>query len=307
VNLDHLRIAPAQGELPTAAQHNGLLDQLLRNRFAGFLPDEDKTLRRRHPWKVRVARFTERPGAAFNPDTTWRVDVACGTLNDGLALIPYLREGDPRGWQMPAGFVHPDLAAPSSPWIDRDGCDDLDDPPFLVARELQDFVRIEDRARRGIEDGAFCSAADWELELYRAHVILSATPLVINTVPNLPPPALKRVRLYVSRSLPTAVIAEAGIAFELATLYLLRDPRDPANAQLRPRQRETWPIWTDIVRPGADLPGLIGALGVGAVQTGVGDNFTGDVGGLTDLIADLNAGRLEEILSGSATVEAWTV
>lgn len=307
MKLDRLRIPASQGDVPTAAQHNGLLAELLRNRIVGFIPDEDESFSFRHPWKVRVSRFEERSGSSLDVEKTWRVDVACGTLNDEPPRIPYRREKDPRGWTMPADYVAPDLAAPGSAWIDRDVCDDLDDPPFLVVRELQDFTRIEDDARLAVEGGAFCSAADWELDLYRAHVVLSATPLVINTALNLPPPSLKRVRLYVTRSLPAAVIANAGVAFELATLYLLHDPRDAASSQLRPRQRETWPLWTEIVRPGADLPAVIAGTGTTAPQTGVGDLFTGGVGGLTDLNAELAAGRLEEILAGAATVEAWTV
>lgn len=292
MSLEKYRIPPGQGPFPTAEQHNGVLDHLLRNLIVGFVEEVRDPVRFRHKWKVSVEPLGEREGSTLDPEKTWRVNIVDGVMNDALPTIPYRRKGDPRGWTVPDGYVT-DPPTSSSAWIDRDVIDDLDDPPFLVLRETQDFRQIGDDQRRRIEDGAFCSAEDWERELWRAHVVLSATALTINTSPGLPPPSLKRLRLYATALLPATVLAPAGIAFELATLYLLRDPNGVEPSELKPRQREYWPIWTEIVQPAAALTDLIGGLGDGQ-------------GGLNDLIADQEAGRIAETLEGTASVEAWT-
>lgn len=292
MSLEGYRLQPDEGPIPTAAQHNGVLDHLARNLIVGVIGEQTESSNFSHPWKVKVQPFEKREGSTLDPAANWRIDLRAGTMNDTLPVIPFRRQNDPRGWQPPSGYVDP--APSNSPWIDRDVLDDLDDPPFLVARETRDFTRIADKDRIKVESGAFCGADDWERELWRAHVLLSATPHVINIGPDLPSPKLNRLRLYLVPTLPTTTIAPAGVAFELATLYLLRDPDGRDASELRVRQREHWPIWAEIIQPVSDLAAVIGNLRDGQ-------------GGLNDLIAQLNAGRIEETIADTATVEAWTV
>lgn len=300
VSLDRLRI-PATQPLPTAEQRKELHMHLLRNRLLspGFtVPDP---ARFRHPFRVRVRRFQPPEGgrAAFTADNAWEISIRSGAILDQLPSILYRREGDPRGWDLPKDYVESEPV--NSPWVERDLLDDPSNPPILVVRDPDeaaakspDFTRIADKDRLAIEGGAFCSEADWGLELWRAHVVLTARPFRQSWQSvSLPAPRLNRFRLYTLRSRPS-ISAAAGATFELATLYLLRDPQSPASARLKVRQHEWWGLWTTIVQPAGGLPALIGGLADGQ-------------GGINDLLAQLASAEIEETLSAAATIEAWTV
>lgn len=273
MSLRHLLIKPGKGPFPTAAQHNGVRDHLLHNRLLGPVPNILPAKPYPHPWQVTVARFEPTATSTLAADSTWSVKVVAGTIMDRIASIPYLRKNDPRGWVPPDGYVEPVTidtqagTAPNSTWLDRDALDDPDAPPFLVLRDpaqgaktAPDLTLIPDAQRNGLEGGAFTGAADWALELWRAHVILSATPFMASSFKlTLPPPSLVRYRLYTVAALPLPTVGvAAGGSIELATLYLLRDPKVPATAEIRVREREFFSLWSQVVEPGSDLAGLFG-------------------------------------------------
>jgi hypothetical protein len=305
MRLNELRIAEDAPPVPTAAQHNGVLDYLLAQRLCGLIVDPGSSRPFAHPWRVTARRW-EAPASGrspLDPDFTWRVDVAAGTVNDQLASILYARAGDPRGWVLPSDYV--EVAAPDPRWVERDPLDDLENPPCLVLRDppilgavtgdAGDFTRIEDAVRPSLEAGAFCGEDDWALELWRAHVILSASPLRATIfAAELPPPRLVRYRLYTTPKRPTPIFAaRAGGWLELATVYLLRDPDAPEDAQIRIRQREWWNLWAVISQPGAEL---VNIFDTAARDLPVPDFFT-----------DILRGELQDVLAGASTVHFWSV
>lgn len=303
---DLLRIPPDRGPYPTAAQHNGLLDVFRREILLGSVFTAGDAKAFPHPWQVRAARFEPRPAATLDPAVTWAFTVAPARINDLAPSMLYRRTGDPRGWVPPPGFTEPfpDLA---SPWLEREADDDPDDPPHLylldppaspdpnAIPDTLSFTRIPDERRPGLEAGAFCGASDWEMELWRAHVILTATPLRAERfAAELPAPRLRRYRLQALRALPSARWAgTAGGWLEVATIYLLRPPGDPAGAELRIKQRVWWDLWAVIVQPGKELIGILDSVGTFDPTAG--------------LLLDLYRAETENTLSDVAHTEFWTV
>ena len=306
MSLNHLKIPVAQGNRPSALQHNGLVKALLRSRMLGVIPRFGAPTPYPHCWRVTADRFEATKTSKLDPKTTWRLDVTAGTVNDGLAAIPYLRDQDPRGWVQPPDYTAASTSSSNlTAWIDRDSLDDLDNPPFLVIRDpsvnatsSNEWTYIPDNLRPHLEGGAFCGADDWKLELWRAHVLLSAVPLKTYWLAGaLTPPALKRYRLYTAGVKPgISFAAQSGGWLEIATLYLLRDPKakDPiATGEIRVRQRVFWPLWVTIVQPG-------GAL-LDATQTSLqGIDY------LTGLFTAPSEAGLISTLQSSASVEWWT-
>lgn len=304
MNLDDLLIKPGSSPFPTAAQNNGLVRALERERLLGIIAQLGDPPAFPHPWKVRASRFEPPAGSPLKPGKAWRVDIAAGTINDTLPTLLYLRKDDPRGWKAPDDYLtlQPGEKGYDSRWIERDLLDDPADPPCLVLNDPDpkippDFTKVSDTLRNTIEAGAFTGEDTWELELWRAHVILSATPFRAAIFDgSLPPPRLAKYRLYSTPARPAATVgAQAGGWVELATLYLLRDPDAPDDAQLLVRQREFWPLWSQVVQPGTDILDPFGPDG------------TGLFGGLDDLLFEIAQEEIEEILADAATVEFWTV
>ena len=300
MNLERLLIKPGESPIPSAAAQNAILDALLRNRLLGVIEETGPTPTFPHPWTVTTQRFEAPPSgtATLNPDNTWAIFVAAGTVNDTVPSIVYARQGDPRGW-VPGNYVAPKVGDPNYDprWIDRDATDDPDDPPFLAVRDpvlgqttATDWTYITDDARISIEQGAFCGAADWELELWRSHVIVTGAPLMATFFDaSLPPPRLAKYRLSATALLPTATYgAGAGGWQEIATLYLLRDPNDASSAEIRVRPRQFWPLWAVISQPGGALVSLVDAAGGG-------------------IFGGLVSGQLQDVLQGAQTVQWWTV
>ena len=263
MSLDALRLKPGDGPLPTAEKQNAILAHLLRQRIANVLADFDEPQTFPHPWRVRAQRFEPPAASTIAPEAAWRIDIAAGAINDTAPVILYHREKDPRGWQKPADYSErstPD-SRPST-FLERDLLDDPEDPPCLVAFDPPsgDFEQIPDERRITIERGAFCSAEAWELELWRSHVVLTADPGQSRLFDiTLPPPKLARYRFSISAKQPPPNVggfARAGGTFVLAKLYLLRDPGSPADAVLRVKQEEFWPLWAAIAQPGRDLPAI---------------------------------------------------
>jgi hypothetical protein len=150
-------------------------------------------------------------------------------------------------------------------------------------------VQVPDWQRILLENGAFCSAEDWDVELWRASVLLTASPIQASFfAAQLPPPRLAKSRLYTSGALPAPNYgASAGGFVELATLYLLRDPKDPlGTAGIQVRQREFYGFWATILQPGGDL--------ITDLQTAGG--------GFVNLLAN----ELQNTLQGAASTEIWT-
>lgn len=301
--MNSLKIAVGKGEAPTAAQHNGLLDFLRRQQLLSSIDSVGVARSFPHPFRVRVSRFEARDLATLNPASTWRIDVSEGAINDQVPTILYARAGDPRGWVPPDDYVmlKPGEAGYDSRWVERDLLDDLDDPPCLVVLDpgaitpVADFERVSDEQRPSVEGGAFCGAAEWEMELWRSHVVLSVSPIRASYfAAELPPPRLARYRLFTSARLPLPTYgASAGGWVELATLYFLRRPDEPENAEVHVRQKEWWALWSSIIQPGAELISIFdyAAQGVFAPP------------GFTDILR----GQLQDDLAGAATVEFWTV
>lgn len=310
MSLDNLLIRPGEPHAPTAEKQNALLRHLLANRFSGVVDALRPPRGMPHPWRVTASQISEpRDGMSLPLERTWRIDVSAGSINGMLPMIPFRRTGDKRGWNMPAGYATED----EDGWIDRDALDDLSDPPFLAvvapppgATKTEDMQLVPDAER----PDAFRGEVEWELELWKAHVILSATPLRSEVLSaSLPPPRLVRYRIYTSRQLPGPTFgARNGGWFELATLYFLRDPAAPELAELLVRQREFWPLWAVIVQPGADIPATVRFDPLNAV-TGLplADAFVlaGNTAG--QAIADAALQQIEATLEGASTVEAWTV
>lgn len=303
--MNSLKI-PVGRNVPTADQHNRLLDWLRRQQLLSSIDSIGAVRSFPHPWRVRASRFDGADLATLNPASTWRIDVAPGVINDQVPTILYARAGDPRGWVPPPDYVLPQPGELSydARWIERDLLDDPDDAPFLAISDPPvrnaetsegEWRFIPEHLRPGIEQGAFCGEADWELELWRAHVLLSAVPFRANYfAAQLPPPRIVRYRLFTTPRRPAPTYgASAGGWLELATLYLLRDPASPETAELKVRQREWWPLWASIVQPGRELVSLFDAAAQGVIAPP----------GFTDILR----GDLQDTLQGAMTAEFWTV
>lgn len=306
MSLAHLLIPEGGNPLPPAWKRQALLDHLLAQQLSGVVEDVGEAPPFPHPWQVRAARFTARPAATLDPAAAWALTVAPGCINDLAPSLLYRRTGDPRGWTPPAGYAEP-FPSPGSPWIEREADDDAHDPPHLYLTdppaspqplaipETLSFTRIADERRLALEAGAFCGASDWELELWRAHVILTATPIRAERfAAELPSPRLKRYRLQAVRALPSpGWSGTAGGWLELATIYLLRPPGDPASAELRIRQRVWWDLRAVIVQPGNELIGILDSAATFDPTAG--------------LLADLYRAETENTLADVAHTEFWTV
>lgn len=310
--LGKLLINPGENPVPTAEKQNGILDHLLKNRFAGVVDGLREPRRWPHPWRVIATRMDEaREGMTLPVGRTWRVDVRAGAINDVLPTILYKKTGDKRGWKLPTAYSP--APAASEPWIERDVLDDHEDPPFLAVVAPQnsgdkksDFRKVPDNER----PEAFMGAAEWELELWSAHVLLSASPIRSESLSaSFPPPRLARYRIYTSRQKPAATFgAKSGGWFELATLYFLRDPAAPELSEMFVRQREFWPLWAVIVQPGSEIPDMVQYSPIPA-STGLpmADTFIAGYNAIDQIIADAALAQIENSLEAATSVEAWTV
>lgn len=308
MSLDRLLIPSGDPPVPPAWKQNELLKHLRRQRLLGLVASFGPVEKFPHPWQVTARRFEppENNLSTLDPDSTWSIFINAGVINDELVTMLYLRNQDPRGWVMPKDYVAPVIGdADYDPrWLERDSLDDPDDPPFMVISDPPptgrsstnaDFSQIADLARPGIERGAFCGEDSWELELWRAHVILSATPFRANSFnASLPPPRLVKFRFSVLPALPGASYgASSGGWLELATLYYLRDPEEPEDAQIVVRPQETWPLWTVIAQPGGDLVNILDSAASGSV--------------LPPGFAEVLEGELQDDLQGAARPLFWNV
>lgn len=320
MSLARLYVRP--GDRLSAARRDDLIRHLRRQMLTGvtFTPGQSRPFE--HPWRVTARRF-EAPAngrAKLDPEKTWRLDIHPGIINDELPTLLYRRENDPRGWTPGDDFAMPVKGDKDydPTFIERDLLDDLEDPPFLALKDppriqpatdadklSRDFSLVPDENRPDV----FMGAADWEKELWVAHVLLSATPLTVGIFEPAAPPRLKRYRIYSTPKLPTPAFgALAGGWLELATIYLLRDPQAMDDAELRIRQREWWPLWSIIVTPGADILASVTSQPIDLV-TGLpfADAAVAGANEANALLADMARAQIAGILEGASSVEWWTV
>jgi hypothetical protein len=275
-----------EGDPITAGDWNALVALNARTR-----PLPGKVMRRgrpfAHPWKVTAER-AEEPTAR-----RWIVRTAAGTINDNVPTIPYLRINDERGWQMPDGYPDPE---PSRPFIERLLLD-LDDPPYHLltapsaSGELADFIAITDSARPEF----FRTAEMWEQRLWRASVVLSATPYQASAdryFPRLLPTTLRRFRIFAGGLPSRNTGVKAGDYLELARLFLARPLTAPDTTTdvIYVQQRVFWPLGVAAIEPTLDL----------------GQGLEDVPGDFSQMLADLLQSQLESDLSEAAFVNFWT-
>ncbi len=317
MKLAHLLIRPGESPWPTAEKHNGVLDHLLSCRWLSPLERLSEPKGYPHSWRVTVDRFVPRDGAKLAADTTWSVFIRPGTVNDLEPVITYRRTEDPRGWTPPDGYtevIRPGQADFDPVFIDRELSEDAADPPCLVLRDpppraktADDFRLLSDDAR----PDAFLGADTIDYEVWQCSVILSALPLRPEWFVSVafPTPKLKRFRCYTVKEYPSFNFGgREGGWRELATLYLLRHPKEPADAALFVRQREFFPLWSIAVQPGANIPSLIEDPTIN-LTTGLGfaDAAIGASNDLATLLADNARKELENELSNLAYAAWWSV
>lgn len=252
----------------------------------------------------------------------WRIDVGTGCVNDAAATIEYRKAADPRGWQMPVGYVPYTALAPvlgeDYPFVDRPMWDDprpfllVTVPSFTDDQDLGGFSKITD-ARRPPQ---FRTEEAWERDLYQASVWVAVSfwradpsfDLVrISEVPR----RLQRWRVFAGRYPGKADTVRAGSAKELARLYLLRDPAHPERDEIEVKQLTYWDFRARTVEPvfalGAALEiaefGTLAVLPLGAGGLALG---TALLAAETALIA-LEIDNLNALLESAGTTEFWSM
>lgn len=301
---------------PTSAERNELLAEVLARRPI-ISETEAGAAVPAHNWKVTARRWPA------GDQRLWRVDVGAGCVNGEPARMTYLRENDPRGWQMPAGYPpFAELAkiySPAYPFVDRSM---IEDPaPFLLVTvpdasgtDLGGFELIPP-ARR---PAALRGRQHWECDLYRASVWVSVTTWKVDPQNDLVRARQgftqpRRWRVFAGRRPPRGIGVRAGAAHELARLWLLRKPGVPAADRLLVEQRSYWSLGTLAVEPTLGLgtaldiaevtaeAAVLGLLGIGTLGT------LGVAGLLTlEIIAALLLAELADVLESSGSTPFWS-
>ncbi len=252
-----------------------------------------------HHWKVRVEKAD--PSAEGNQ---YRVLIGPGAVNDSIAAITYLATGDPRQWE-PA-------TSPATATVDR-LLTEPEDPPHLLietplAADLGDFERVPDDERR---PSAFRSKADWEKQLWQCSVFVSATPANYGRVENrlhFPLPKRNtRFRVAARSRMPNTTFGvQLGGNFELARLYLLRDPTHAERDELLVQQLCFWSLWTANVSPYLDFDVASPELPTFGVGAGLADSFAQGQSEISDIITGELFQRIAADFESAAHVEFWT-
>jgi hypothetical protein len=305
---------------------NGLVAKHLRTRQLQDNKPRDTETVFQHPWRTTVERITL-PGTTSATGGTWKVMVRAGCINDQLAAYTYRKQGDPRGWTMPAGFVSAFNYGPNSQVVDRTSfdSDSLWNPPWLLttgpdyaAQNLGDYqpyvgerpayftgvntLIVSNLGRIGgaQNGGTGTDITDWPL--FTAGVICSATPIkaTLDFTKYIPAATtqLKHFRLYTGQMPIQTDNVDAGGAIELARLYLLRNPAAPVTGdQLFVEQLHFWCMQSIAVQPSLS----IGTL-EGSIDSGLGDFGLGALGILSDEFLD----DAQNLLNESQTIEFFT-
>ncbi len=270
-----------------------------------------------HDWKVRVEPATDESRRQV------RVYVGTGTVNDRVAAISYLRTDDPRGWKMPEdyrGIANATrLYGKDFALVDR-LLTETSDPPHLLLEtpsadgsDAGDFERVpDDRSRPPF----FRTTAAFEKQLWRAVVFVSATPGRYSRIENrihFPLPVRNtRFRVAARSRMPTTTAGvQSGSNFELARLYLLRDPAHPERDELHVEQRCFWSLWTTNVSPYLDfLPPILEAAELATLATltagGAGLVLGTVILGAEAILVDELLNAIADNFEKGASVEFWT-
>lgn len=208
-----------------------------------------------HPWQVQANRWEDAP-PSIEADRAWRIDIRAGWVNDVPAIIPYLRDGDPRGWVMPDGYPAP-----------KNGDDGYD--PRWVGRWLNEpeqtpFLTIEAPASGDNDPVGRAIVSSWErvrdrpdyfTEFYPEHLLFRATVLVTAAavsarefIPEVPAPNLGPYRVGCGRR-PATEGRPVGGFLELAWVWLIREPerQDPTEDEMLVQQLVFYDLATKFV------------------------------------------------------------
>ena len=255
----------------------------------------------------------------------WLIFVGAGTVNDHMAGITYRIEDDPRAWKMtqdyPAYAAAQRLYGTGVKLVDRPLTDRVDPPHIVLTspsaddpRDLGDFVKVVDD--RTHTPDFFRSAEQWDLDLYRASVFLTTSPknfLRVEDFVHFPLPArVVRYRVTAAAQMPPRIYGtQAGGEFELAQVFLTRDPRarNPVNTdKLYIRQRCFWSLCTANNAPnpfGNYLPAGELSLANG-LAAGIGDAFAVAASAAAQALQGVILNAIGIDFEKAASVEFWS-
>jgi hypothetical protein len=301
-----------------------LLAEIRRNRL--FVPPEpDGVGTSTHKWKIRYSRVASSDPHPTGIDTArlWRIYVGSGCVNDEIACIQYLRTGDPRGWQMPANYGPfqslARLYGKDYPFVDRPLYETSNPPHVLLTapdtgeQDLGGFVALSPLQRPPF----FRTAAMWELNLYRAAVLVNQAPFRSDPASlNLAIGGAQPIRWRIQAGKVPAQVSGAGVSATsyalLARLYLTRKPGHPESDRLYIEQLCFWPLFSRsaINQSLLDLAGAVAqtaagtdlaVLGLGVGGLILGEGLIGIEEGLTNLLLS----QLDDIAASTSSVEFW--
>ncbi len=296
-----------------------------------------------HKWKVSCDRYVPAPAQDFgiNPLTgepyfsasvfqhepppsprLWRVDVGTGSVNQTPATIEYRRTGDPRGWEMPEGYVPfeavKNILGSAYPFADRLMWEEP--RPFILVTapspdnpaDLGGFIKTSNVRRPPL----FRTAEAWEKDLYQASVWVSvgfwrADPSLDLVRGKEAPRRLTRWRVFAGRFPNSSDSIRVGTAKELARLYLLRDPAHPENDEMHVQQRTYWNLIARTVEPvfglGSALElaeaATLAVLPLGAGGLALGTALLAAEAALTEILLE----NLNDVLASTAEIDLWSV
>lgn len=314
------RLARDPGQIPEPDRN--ALWSAVRSRRPMRTPVPDPVAAAEHKWKT-TCRRTRTAGI-------WRVEVDSGCVNDEPAAILWQRHGDPRGWEMPENYgPFAKLAAvygADYPFVDRPIYETGRDRPFLLltapsadGTEPGGFERITDFQRASSALEVFRTRAMWERELWRAHVVVSATPFRGDPqaiAVRIGGPLQKRWRVHAGQ-LPIRIRGSGVKAIdfhELARIYLVRIPGRPEADRVFVEQRAFWSLQSRSSVP-QSLIDLADAVAQSAAALDIALLGFGPLGiatsvsllGIEAVLTDIFLANLETTAGDSSSVEFWSV
>lgn len=336
-------------EIADTQSRNDLLSELIARRpVVRYRSDSGGA--KHHKWKVTVARavgssagsgqdfginpLTGQPyfsahvfgngSGAASASRLWKVYVGSGCVNDEPAAIQYQVKDDPRGWIMPTDYApwkklaeiygadHPNV---DRPLYERDRPFVLLTSPDANGDDLGGFEKIADDNRPPF----FRTKEMWERHLYRAFVVVSATPYKADpweTSLHAGGAVAKRWRVQAGK-LPIRVQG-AGVTAtdfkELARIYLAREPGKPENDQVHIQQVTFWSLHSrsavnqSLVELAEAIATSAGAADLALLGLGAG-GLAASVAllGIEAVLTEIFLANFEDIVASASTVEFWSV